>query len=620
MRHGRERTLRILAGVVLGVLLSGVVVMAEESDIKLEEVVVTASRIEEELKEATSDVRVIRGEDIKKMNVQFVNDVFRRVPELNIVQNGGAGKNTTIFLRGNETKHLLIMIDGVRQNSPTTGTFDFSGVMVDDIERIEIVKGAQSTLYGSDATGGVINIITRKGKKGARVDALLEAGSYDTYRSSVTASGGSNKKDYSITAGYYDTEGISAAAQGAEKDGYENISLSGKFGIQLAGKAEVAFAGKYNHDYSELDDYDFISGKAVDHLTYSQRGNYYLLSGVGRFYSGELWEQVVTVSTVKDDFTTQGHEVAVNNAHIITEINSINWQHNLFLSDNYTVIGGAQYRNEKGENEGNFKESVDIIALYVSNKIKLYEKKDKLILDAGLRYDAHEITENETTYKVGMLYDMTSARLKMRGNYGTGFRAPTLNELFYPGFGNPNLRPEESTYWDAGVEKGFLKNKIAFSATYFDQKYTDLIQYGTAFIPENIEDSVIRGVEADLSVGIHRNVQVKAGYTYLDAENKTTGEKLTRRPEDKFSLLAEYFAKEFSLTANYVYVGERYDASVQRNLDSYTLVHLSGNYRVNALLTVFGRVENLFDEQYEEAGSYGTPGFSIYGGITLTNL
>ena len=604
---------------VLGVALFGTVAVAEEPDVQLEEVVVTASRIEEAVKETTSDVRVITGTDIEKMNVQFVNDVLRKVPELNIVQNGGPGTVSTAFLRGNESKHILVMIDGVRQNDPATGVFDLSGITTDDIERIEIVKGAQSTLYGSDASGGVINIITRRGKEGARTDALIEVGSYESFKTAVAFSGGSVQHDYRITASYYDTEGISAAAEGAEKDGYENISLSGKFGIRLTERSEVMVTGKYYYDYTELDDFTTI---AIDHLTYTQRRNHYLISGVGTFSMGDTWEQILTVSTVKEDISAQGHQLAFYNSNVITRINSADWQHNLFFSDSYTVIAGAEYRNEKGDSKGNFKQSVDITSLFISNKIKVFEDKEKLILDAGLRYDAHEITENETTYKVGVLYEIAPAMLKVRGNYGTGFRAPTLNELFLPLFGNPDLEPEKSTYWDAGLEKGIIRNSIILSATYFDQEYRNLIQYGPppTFTPENIAAAEIKGVEIDLVWRTHKRVNIKAGYTYLDTEDEATGEPLTRRPEDKFSVLVEYFTKKISIIADYVYVGERYDSAVLRELEPYKLVNISGNYRVNNRLSVFGRIENLFDEEYEEAGSYGTPGFSIFGGIKLTNL
>ncbi|MBI4684247.1 MAG: TonB-dependent receptor [Nitrospirae bacterium] len=164
-----------------------------EKKIKIEEVIVTAAKIEEAVEETTSDVIVVRGEDIKKMNVEFVTDVFRKIPEINLVQNGGSGGNAGVFLRGADTKHSLVMIDGVKVKSTTTGSFDFSGINVDDIERIEIVKGSQSTLYGSEAMAGVINIITKKGEGKPKIDASLETGSYGTYKPSVSISGGSKK-------------------------------------------------------------------------------------------------------------------------------------------------------------------------------------------------------------------------------------------------------------------------------------------------------------------------------------------------------------------------------------------------------------------------------------------
>lgn len=592
---------------------------AEEKPVSLEEIIVTATRIEETIEETTSDVTVIKGEDIKKMNVQFITDVLRKIPELNLVQNGGAGKVAGILLRGGSSAHTLVMIDGIKVNSTTTGSFDFSGINVDDIERIEIVKGPQSTIYGSEAMAGVINIITRTGEGRPKVDISFESGSYGTYEPSVTFSGGHKKLTYRLTGTYFYTDGISAAKHGSEKDGYENTSFSGKFGFKPSEKLELELTGKYYDDRSELDGFDFVQMQAADDLNFTQQGNHYILSCKGKLNLFNIWEQIITASTTKDSLKFRDPDTTFNNADIITGIDTIDWQHNFYISDNYTVTSGAEYRKEKGENKGNFDRSLNNKALYLNNKLKLL--KEDLVINAGLRYDDHETFGNKTTYRIGAIYSIKPAALRIKSSYGTGFRAPSFNELFFPFYGNLNLKPEESTAWEIGLEKDILKDRASISLTYFDQKYKNLIQSDPlTWMAENIANAEIKGIEVDATLKVTNNINIKGGYTYLDTEDKDTGERLPLRPKDKLNLSTEFSTKDISMIANCTFIGKRYDSSVSRDLPSYFLVNLAGNYKVAKWLTAFARIDNLFDADYEEAGGYGTPGFSIFGGIKISSL
>lgn len=264
------------------ILLIALPVLAEDEPIKITEVVVSATKIEEAIEETTSDVIVIKGEDIKNKNVEFIPDILRNIPELNLVQSGGAGKLATVILRGGSANHTMVMIDGVKVKSTTTGSFDFSGINIDDIERIEIVKGPQSTLYGSEAMAGVINIITKKGKGKPKIETSFEGGSFGTYKPSVTVSGGDKKTDYRITGTYFYTDGISAAKQGTERDGYKNAALSGKLGFRPTEKLDVEITGKYYYDRSELDAF------GIDDFNYVQHGNHYMLSGKGKLYLSNI--------------------------------------------------------------------------------------------------------------------------------------------------------------------------------------------------------------------------------------------------------------------------------------------------------------------------------------------
>lgn len=594
---------------------------AEERASTLEEVVVTATRVEEPVEETTSAIVVIKEDNIKKMNVQFLTDVLRKIPELSLVQNGGAGKLATVLLRGGDSTHTLVMIDGVKVKSTTTGSLDFSGINVDDIERIEIVKGPQSTLYGSEAMAGVINIITKKGKGKPKVDVSLESGSYETYKPSLTVSGGNKKFDYRVTTAYFHTDGISAAKQGTERDGYKNASISGKFGFRPSEKFELELTGKYYYDRTELD----FGSSRPDDPNYIQSGNHYMLSGKGKFYLVDEWEQVLSLSTAGDSLRYRDPDPWGINSDIATGIDTIDWQNNIYLSDTYTLTAGAEYREEKGENKGIFDRSVDNKAIYLNNKLKLL--KENLIFNAGLRYDDHETFGSKTTYRIGALYNIRTAGIRFRGSYGTGFRAPTLNELFYNdtwgSSGNPDLKPEKSYSWEISIEKNIASDRASVSVTYFDQNYKDLIQWVEVapwtWQPQNVAEAEVKGIEAGAGVKITDNIDIKAAYTYLDTEDKATGLRLPRRSKDKFNLSLRLSLKDFSLTTDYIYIDGRYDDTENtKKLASYSLVNLSVSHSLTKNLTLFARIDNLLDEDFEEAGSYGTPGLSIFGGIKIS--
>lgn len=589
-----------------------------EEKIKVGEVVVTAARIEEAAEETTSEVRVIKGEDIRKANATFLPDILRKVPDLSLVQSGGDGKITSVYLRGGDPKHVLVMIDGVKVNSNTTGSFDFSSVPVEDIERIEIVKGAQSTIYGSEAMAGVINIITKKGDGKIKIDAAFEGGSAGTYNPSFTVSGSEKSLNYRVTGLYYHTDGISAAKGGTERDGYNNGYVSWKFGYKPSENSELELLGSYSNDRTELDDIDFTTGKPVDALNFVQHGNHFILSARGKLYVADKWEQVLTLSAFSDLLKFRDPDSFFNNSDILNTRKVADWQHNLYLSNAVTLTGGFEYRREKGENRGNFDDAVDNRAIYFNSKLKFL--KDNLILNAGLRYDDNEAAGTKTTFKLGAAYYFRDAGLTFRTSYGTGFRAPSFNDLFFPFYGNPSLKPEESKSYEAEVVKTLLQEKVALTLTYFKQNYKNLIQAEPlTFTAANIARASVEGVEATASVKVTDSIDVRTGYTYLSTEDKDTGTRLPKRPKNKFNAGIGYSAGNLSLLADYLYVGPRLNSTASgEELSAYSLVNLSGSYRITKSISFFGNVVNLFNAHYEEVGGFNTKGASVYGGMRVS--
>jgi len=599
--------------VLLLICITTTMAWAQDETLKIEEVVVTATKMEEPVEETTSDVVVITEDEIRSENTEFVVDVLEDIPELNVVQNGGTGTLAQVFLRGSAPSQVVVMIDGVKVKSTTTGTFDLSGISVDDIERIEIVKGPQSTIYGSEAQGGVINIITKKARK-TGMEATLEGGSFGTYRGSATFSGAFERFDYRVTASYFNTDGISIAEDGDEEDGYENTSVSARIGISPSEALRIEVNGRYYTDRSELDDFDYLSGQVVDAPHYVQHGDHMLASARADLFLLDRWQQVLTLSTIKDDLRVRDEDTAWNNYDITTSMDTVDWQNNLYVTDFYTLTAGIEYRVEKGNNVGNFSESVDNTAYYLNNKLKLFD--NALVLNAGLRVDDHETFGDHTTYRAGAVYAIRGAGMRLRASYGTGFSAPTLNQLYYPYYGNPDLKPEESRGWEAGIEKDMMDRRVTVSATYFDQDYENLIQTDpNTWTAQNIGEAEVKGIEIGGSLRATDYLIITASYTHLDTEDKETGERLTRRPDDKLNITLRCSKGKAGGVLSYTYVGDAYDASAGRDLDSYSLLNLSGSYRVSENIEAFARVDNLLDEDYETAAGYNTPGISAFAGV-----
>ncbi len=575
----------------------------------LEEIVVTASRIEEPLQDVSSSVTVITSEDIKKMNVRDISDVFRTIPEVNLVQNGGPGKEASMILRGGDSRHVLVLIDGIRVNSPATSSFDFSGILLEDIERIEIIKGPQSTIYGSEAMAGVVNIITKRPRRSG-LELSFEGGSHGTYSPSFSVYSGSEGHSLRISASYLKTDGISAAKSGDEKDGYENSTLSGSLTIKPASWLELQLSSRFYQDSTELDGFDFMTYRAADDLNYNQRGDHLLNALTLKAYPYERWEQILRLSMVEDKISGSDPDTAFNNYMIKTEKKEINWQHNILFGD-LTLTAGVEYRKEDALNQGNFDKSRESHAYYLNNRVILL--KD-LIFNAGIRYDHYELSGSRTTYRVGALYNLRNAGLRIRSNYGTGFRAPSMNELYFPFFGNPDLKPEKSYAWDAGMDKDLFSERLTLTVTYFREKYKDLINYDSG-LPKNISRADVKGIETGLKIKVSQVIDFRAGYVNLDTEDRGTGQRLSRRPEHRANMQLNVVKGDFSGTVYYIYTGGRYDAAIKENLPPYSIVNLSADYKFSRHLTTFMRIENLFDKDYEEAGGYGRPGFSAYGGI-----
>jgi vitamin B12 transporter len=605
---------RIILGALIA--LAWLVPAHAEQPLSVDEVVVTASKIPEAEGQTTSSVTVVRREEIEASGATSAVDVLRAVPELQVVQTGGVGKVADVILRGASPAQTVILIDGVKVKSTTTGAFDFSGLMAADIERVEIVKGPQSTMYGSDAMGGVINIITRQGKGPGRIDVGYEFGSNNTSNPTLTLSGGDAAFNWRVTGSHLKTDGISAFWNGAEDDGYENYSASARVGILWNPIAHFEFTGGYTYDISDLDSF------GADDPNAEQISHKYHVAGTGTFlYAGGV-ESIVTIADSRESIRNRDPDTAWNVSDIITKMNTFEVQNNFPVAKNETLTVGYEYRKEEGENLGAFNEYIENNAVY-ANAVR---REGGLAISIGARQDSHSQSGDQLTWRVGVLHDLKrESGVRYRASYATGYHAPTINQLFYTdpwgSMGNPNLKPEQSEAWEVGMDMG-LSPDMELGVVYFNQRYSDLIQWQQVapFVwqPVNVSRADVEGVEGTLNWKMSKQLALALGYTWLDTYDHDTRQSLNRRWDEKFTAALNYIGSGLGLHVGYTHVGDRTDTGAGRVMGAYGLLDANLRYAISQSFLVYVKGKNLMDEEYEEAADYGTSGAEYFGGVQMS--
>ena len=618
-------------GIVAGVMLAGGVATvgaaAETNAVVQENVVVTATRVELPASSIGSSVTVVGREELAARQCTTVVDALRQVPGVDVVQLGGGAGTASTFIRGAKSEQTLILMDGVplNQASDAGRGADISQIPVENIERIEVLRGPQSTLYGADAIGGVINIITRKGTGPAHGELTAEAGSFNTFKERAEISGGNDKANYSAGLSRQDSQGFSSASEkngNTEKDGYERTEASARMGWTPVSEFEASGLVRYNHSRFDYD--GSLNGLPADADDQGETDSLLLYGeGKGRLFDG-LWRPRVGgswVSQKRDDTSSMGDST------FDSLLQKAEWQNDLYLGKANIATVGFEYQQESAETTYEALGYVDRFDRKTARHQSAYAQDvlttGPLTTTAGGRIDSYDSFGSETTWRVAPVYDLAATGTRIKGSYGTGFKAPSLFQL-YSVYGSPDLNPETSQGWDAGVEQDILGSVLTVGVTYFDNRFKDMIDYDySTYTYGNISEAEAHGVETFVTASPVKDLSVRASYTYTETEDKSTGEALLRRPKHKAALDTTYaFTSKMRGTVGVVYVGDRQDEDFSSftgvTLDGYTLVNLYASYDVYKNVTVFGRVENLFDEQYEEVLGYGTAGRAGYGGVKVT--
>ena len=602
--------------------------VSNEGDIqRLEAVVVTATRTPVSTEKTTSSVTIIDSKAIAAKQVDTVLDVLRTVRGLDVKQSGGLGGVTSVFMRGGNSNHTLVLIDGVQANSPTTGAFDFADLTVENIERIEVIRGPQSTLYGSDAIGGVIHIITKKGEGPNSGFLSSEYGAFNTFQERAGISGGSDRFDYALTVSRLDSDGISRANEkdgNPEEDGYENTTISGRFGAAVLGDGRLDTTIRYTKSKADID----AAFPFADDLDSTSERDALVLSSTFSKPITSWWDQRLQVSLNDDDLTgkdqddpTDFNPTGDNGYLIDIQAKRLDWQHNFVLTEHATLTAGYELEHQKARSRDNFTKSITNHAGYTQLQLN---PVDNLFLVAGGRFDANTLYENKLTYKVSGSYYVEQSGTTLRSSYGTGFRGPTLNELFFPGFGNLDLQPETSRGYEVGLEQQVLA-QLVVGVTSFHNDFDDLI-VGTfdpatnLFEAENINEARSRGVEAYVRISPADTLDVQATYTRTATRDRETRLRLAQRPLNKGNLNILYAPWDaLRMNLDLLLVGSSFsDTDNKQRVDGYEVVNLGGSYDIAKNFQVFARVDNLLNQEYEEVFGFGTFGRAAFGGLKLT--
>ncbi len=628
------------AAMILGAALPAAA--QEDESYETEEMVVTATRVATPLARVASSMTIISAADIARRQSLNLVDVLNPVPGLRLVQLGGRGHLTSIFSRGTNSNHTLVLVDGIEvaDRSTSNRAFDITHFMADDIERVEVVRGSQSTLYGSGAIGAVINIITKRGSGPAHGAVRLEGGSFGTGRAQASVSGASGALDYAVSAGYFETGGETVSSPGrrgalaAEDDGYKNLTFSGKFGWAASDAVDVTFVVRYIDGESEID------SSAEDPNSVNMIEQVFLRGqAAGKFLDGR-WHSKLGVSYTDSKRRLDNPADALSSTDQTSRAHGrslkADLQNDFYLIDGHVLTAGFEVEEEKFDNVSvsDFpafffssteasKAEVSTTAVYFQDQFLL---GDRFSGTAGVRVDNREFLDARATWQIAPVYTHIETGTRIKASVGTGFSAPTLFAMFgeiannFGGVfrGNPNLKPEKSTAWEVGIEQDLADGRLRLGATYFEIDIDNLIVSDDFFTTMlNINKADIKGVESFIEAQPFDSLRLRLDHTYTDAVDGLTGLDLLRRPNHKFDADVDFRpVPDVGLSLGVNHIGVSRDFGGLR-LSSYTLVNLAASWEIASRITVRARIDNLFDDEYQVASGLRGTGIAVYGGLDV---
>jgi vitamin B12 transporter len=607
-------------------------------------VVVTANRAPLAIAQVGQSVTVLTARDIRLDQETNVADILARTPGVSVIRNGGPGESTSLFVRGADDDQLVVLIDGVKVNDPTApgNGYDFANLITGDAARIEVLRGAQSTLYGSEAIGGVVNVITADATKPLQADLQAEGGSYGTAYVRGAVGGRTDRVNWRLGAYYDASTGISAfdkALGGKEPDGFHAEGYSGRVRVDILPNLQLDERAYYTRSRAAFDGFDtptFSFGDDREWGRYTQVIDYTGLNLSlldGRFKSRLAYQYSgVDRLSVDPDLAPDQTFEGTGRTH------TVEYEGTFAISPDYQAVFGAasEHSSIVTSAPAFFTPVTRADATITSGYAQLTgEVVPGLTLTGGVRYDSHSTFGGHVTGQASAAWKLNGGNTILRASFGEGFKAPSLYQL-YSEYGNPALRPEQSESWDAGIEQHFLDHRIVLQATYFGRASRDLIDFVSCFgepidfglcrnyqtffgYYDNVGRAAAEGVEAQASWRATDALTLSANFTYVDAEDLTAHKQLARRPKTTANLSVAYvWPVKLRTEVAVRYAGDSYnDAANLRRLGAYALLDLRASYPINDRVEVYGRIENVTDTHYETIYQYGTMGRAAYGGVSL---
>ncbi len=607
-------------------------------------IVVTATRTAQTTDESLAAVTVITREDIERQQARSMQGLLRGVTGISIANSGGPGKQTSLFMRGTASDQVLVLIDGVRSGLVSSGGAAYENIPIEQIERIEIVRGPRSSLYGSEAIGGVIQIFTRKGSKaqGFRPSFSFGGGSYGSVNGSVGLSGRNQRGWLNMNISGQGTSGINACSGSSsagcfatinppvspdsDRDGYENVAGSMRAGYRFDNGLEVTGNFLRTEGKSEFDEGDDFPGFVSPNRAKLMQQ---VFGGKVSYSPTKMWKFSFMGGRSFDNATSKFNKVFVS--RFDSRRDTVTVQNDLTLSKDHLLTIGADYKHDHLSSSTEFAKSSRVNwGAFAQHQAKVYNHDVQL----SIRYDDNEQFGGHVTGGVAWGYSF-SELFRLKAGFGTAFRSPTFNDLYFPNFGNADLKPEKSLSYEFGASgrTSWTNWSVNFFETYIDDLIEGRPDGNTFFFKAfNVEKARIRGFEGEFKTQI-KSVYINANLTLLEPKNRSRnnlgspssnrGNVLPRRAEqsfridankqfDRFTLGGIPFGK-FSLGAVLLVEGERYDnAANTRKLDSYVKFDLRGEYQFNEHLRLQGRIENLFNERYETVAFFNQPGRNFF--------
>lgn len=615
---------------------------AAETTDPADTVVVTANRAPEPVSRIGQSVSVLDAALIAQRQTQTVPELLRTVPGVTIARNGGLGGNAAVFIRGAESDQTVALIDGVKLNDPSSpgGGFNFGNLLIGNIDRIEVLRGPSSVLWGSQAIGGVVNLITVAPTQALRVNVRGEYGYRDTGQVVANISGKTGPLSVSGGGGYFTTQGISAFSEargGRERDGYRNYGANLKLTLAVTRDVSLEARGYYSDSRGDFDGFAPPTFSFGDTREFARTREFVGYAGANiALFGGRLRNRLGFAftnthrrsedadSVPSETFLAKGrnerfeYQGVLDVARGVTATFGLEREQSRYITSSF---GGPQDRGRA---------RLDSVYGQI-----VVTPVTALTLTGGVRHDEHDRFGGATTFAGSGVFSPNGGATTLRASYSEGFKAPTLFQLLSD-FGNPLLRPERARGWDAGLAQRALGGALVASATYFHRTSTDLIDFISCPVQagicvnrpfgtyDNVARAVSQGVELTIDLKPVEALAVRASYTYLDATGRAPGRAsfgrpLARRPANSVNMSVDYrWRFGLSTGATLVHVGNSFEgAAATRRIPGYVLADLRASYPLVRGIELYGRIENLFDERYETVRLYGQPGRAGYVGVRL---